>query len=83
MNRWTASRVRKVRAQVEVFGLRIVCLLCGIEARHFGGGPRLRDRTCERCGARGSLRSRYWVHRHPDLAKVAADTLRQVQRALS
>lgn len=70
------------RKAVEVFGLRVVCLVCGHEQRFYPGGPkRLRDTACEVsiCGEK-ALRSRYWVGRHPELALEAQRRARAVAR---
>jgi len=78
-------RARAVRAAVETFGLRVVCLVCGHEQRFYPGGPRrLRATACEvsLCGER-ALRSRYWISRHPELALEAQRRARAVSRVTS
>jgi len=52
---------RVMRLQIGRFGLRVVCLACGWEGRHFPESQgRLRSRLCI-CGNRGSMRSKAWV----------------------
>ncbi len=63
-----------VRQLVALYGLKVECLMCGAEGRHRPETQgRLRARRCPRCGRR-SLRTSYWVRRHPGAAsKLVAE----------
>lgn len=81
---WSARALRATRASVEIHGLRVVCLVCGLPQRFYPGGPRrLRATPCQgdTCGA-VALRSLYWLQRHPELAREAATRARALERAL-
>jgi len=55
-----------MRDAIALFGLKVICILCGKTLRHRPEEEgRLRRRACPKCGWR-SLRSAYWVksHRH-------------------
>lgn len=53
---------RVMRAQVARFGMRVICLACQVESRHFPETQgRLRSRRCPSCGLRASMRLRSWV----------------------
>lgn len=57
------------------YGLRVLCMRCGEESRHYPQSGRLRERACT-CG--GRLRARSWVLRYPDQARA----LRKAEGAL-
>lgn len=79
-----SRRRNAIRAGVAVFGLRVVCLVCGRPQRFYPGGPRrLRDTPCEGDGCRETaLRSLYWMQRHPELAREAATRAKAAARVL-
>jgi len=59
--------------RVKQHGVRILCLMCNWEGRHFPGDVRLRNRKCGQCGL-ARLRPRWWVEKYP--TKAAAETKR-------
>ena len=72
-------KLARIRARVERYGLRVVCLGCGARGRHrpsFDG--RLRLRSCPNCG--GALRSLAWALAPKNRAKVRVAA--EAERAL-
>jgi hypothetical protein len=67
---------------LERYGLRIVCLACGWEGRHFQARGRLRAKACDRCGASRALRPQWWVRRYPTAAGAQARDLRAYAQAV-
>jgi len=71
-----------IRRRVERYGLRVVCLACGVRGRHRPSiDGRLRKRPCPKCG--GRLRTVHWVATHEAAAAVEAREERAVQRAVT
>jgi len=70
---------RAMRAAVNRWGLRVMCLACTHECRHKPEQHgRLRRRLCPQCGLYG-LRSRSWVIRNPEAARKLRTEHRQLE----
>lgn len=58
-----------VKARVEKHGLKVTCLGCGAQGRHFPRDGRLRHARCPLCG--GTLKPDWWIARFPGRARIA------------
>ena len=65
-------RSQSIRARVDRYGLRTVCLNCGTDAyRHRPEqAGRLRNVRCPSCRRVGSIKTLAWVRKNPERARM-------------